>query len=126
MSPAERFDALLKPTRPGVYTVRCETVHWITGKVLGAVETTVTVTGDPIEAEAPRDEPQPPATPEPVGGQTPPVQTPAPAPAPATTPQSSVAGKKLAAPKRPSGRSSARRPVGRCRAWPPRPAVAPP
>ena len=100
MSPAERYDALLKPTRPGVYTVRCETVHWITGKVLGSVETTVTVTGDPIEVEAPRDEPQPPATPEPVGGQTPPVQTPAPAPAPAATPQSGVAGKKVAAPKR--------------------------
>jgi FtsP/CotA-like multicopper oxidase with cupredoxin domain len=56
MAPAERYDALLRPKAPGVYTATVETLHWITGKVLGVAEATITVTGEaPPEPESPAE-----------------------------------------------------------------------
>lgn len=59
MAPAERYDMLMRPKRPGVYRVKVETLHWITGRVLGEAETLITVTGDEIRDEPgkPQDEP---------------------------------------------------------------------
>jgi hypothetical protein len=48
LAPAERYDMLMRPRRPGVHRVRVETLHWITGKVLGYAETLITVTGDAL------------------------------------------------------------------------------
>ena len=76
IAPAERYDILLRPRRPGAHRVRVETLHWITGRVLGAAETLVTVTGTALP------DPAPPAQPA-----APPYQAP-PAPGPAAAPTS--------------------------------------
>ena len=61
MAPAERYDMLLRPRRPGVHRVKVETLHWITGRVLGAAETLVTVTGAPLpDPPGPAQPPAPP------------------------------------------------------------------
>ena len=40
---AERYDCVLEPTSAGTFVVRVEHLHWITGRVVGVAETTVTV-----------------------------------------------------------------------------------
>lgn len=40
---AERDDLIFEPTEPGVYTIRADIIHWITGAVLGTASTSVTV-----------------------------------------------------------------------------------
>jgi hypothetical protein len=106
LAPAERYDMLMRPRRPGVHRVRVETLHWITGKVLGYAETLITVTGDALPDE------RPPAPPDPDYGypfDVPPVEAPvapppelAPAQAPAApTPQARVLGSKSKSKKRP-------------------------
>lgn len=91
MAPAERYDMLLRPRRPGVHRVTVETLHWITGRILGAAETLVTVTGSPLPD--PPGPPQPPAAPY----EPPPAPgAPLPLPAAATAPRPSVKGVKVA------------------------------
>jgi FtsP/CotA-like multicopper oxidase with cupredoxin domain len=48
MAPAERYDMLLRPRRPGVVRAKVETLHWITGRVLGSAETLITVIGQAL------------------------------------------------------------------------------
>jgi len=110
MAPAERYDVFMRPRKPGVHRVRVETLHWITGKVLGYCDTLITVTGDPLPdpVTPPPAEPPPgfpfdvppveaPAPPLPDLGQ---AAAPAPAPSPAQappatpTPQARVLGSK--------------------------------
>jgi hypothetical protein len=94
MAPAERYDLLLRPRSPGVHRVKVETLHWITGRVLGAAETLVTVTGAPLPD--PPGPAQPPAPPY----QAPPAPGPAAASPPAAAappaPQVAVKGAKTA------------------------------
>lgn len=95
MAPAERYDMLLRPRRPGVHRVTVETLHWITGRILGAAETLVTVTGSPLPD--PPGPPQPPAAPY----EPPPAPgAPSPLPAAATAPRPAVKGVKVAKRKR--------------------------
>jgi hypothetical protein len=72
MCPAERYDMILRPRKPGVVRVKVETLHWITGKVLGAAETLITITGQAL--------PDPPPSNPPAGGGGAPYNPPAPAP----------------------------------------------
>jgi hypothetical protein len=88
---------ILRPRKPGVVRVKVETLHWITGKVLGSAETLITVSGQAIP-----DPPKPPSNPYPPGPASPYPSAPAaqpPAPAPAATPsqplKASVKGKKV-------------------------------
>src|SRR4051812_12224847 len=108
MCPAERYDMILRPRRPGVVRVKVETLHWITGRVLGSAETLITITGQAL--------PDPPSDPPGGGGpydpapgaygQPAPAAPAAPAPAPAPAQPSvaprkpSVKGKKVASKKR--------------------------
>jgi hypothetical protein len=69
---AERYDMILRTRRPGVVRVTVETLHWITGRVLGSAETLITVTGQalpdsPPQSERPSSPPDSPAS----GGATP-------------------------------------------------------
>lgn len=43
LSSAQRYDLMVRPERPGVYPARLEFRHWITGKILGRCDTTITV-----------------------------------------------------------------------------------
>jgi FtsP/CotA-like multicopper oxidase with cupredoxin domain len=82
MAPAERYDMILRPRRPGVHRVRVETLHWITGQVLGFAETLITVTGDALPDPAPDAPPAEPYEPPASSGQPAPAAAePAPAPA---------------------------------------------
>jgi FtsP/CotA-like multicopper oxidase with cupredoxin domain len=101
MCPAERYDMILRPRKPGVVRVKVETLHWITGKVLGSAETLITVSGQAIP-DPPKPPSNPPAKPYPPGPASPYPSAPAaqpPAPAPAATPsqplKASVKGKKV-------------------------------
>jgi FtsP/CotA-like multicopper oxidase with cupredoxin domain len=104
MCPAERYDMILRPRRPGVVRVKVETLHWITGRVLGSAETLITVTGAAL--------PDPPSNP-PGGGPAQPSPgpygqpAPAPAPSPAAAqpaapapPKASVKGKRVTSKKK--------------------------
>jgi FtsP/CotA-like multicopper oxidase with cupredoxin domain len=62
MSGAERYEAMLRPTRPGTYPIEVEFFHYITGRSLGVVTGNLVVTGPDV------------TPPEPV---VPPVETPA-------------------------------------------------
>jgi FtsP/CotA-like multicopper oxidase with cupredoxin domain len=62
MSGAERYEAMLRPTRPGTYPIDVEFFHYITGRSLGVVTGNLVVTGPDV------------TPPEPV---LPPVETPA-------------------------------------------------
>jgi len=89
MSGAERYEALLRPTRPGTYAITVESFHYITGRSLGTVTGNLVVTGPdvtpPPPVEPPVETPEgpvivaPPPIPEPGLGATPPT-------APATGP----------------------------------------
>jgi FtsP/CotA-like multicopper oxidase with cupredoxin domain len=71
IAPAERYDMLMRPRRPGVHRVRVETTHWITGRVLGYAETLITVTGTALP-DPPPDRPAPtPYHPPPAAGSPP-------------------------------------------------------
>jgi FtsP/CotA-like multicopper oxidase with cupredoxin domain len=110
MAPAERYDMVFRPRKPGVYRVKCETLHWITGKVLGYAETLITVRGDALpDPEPAPGQPSPPpdygyGTPaQPVdpyaqAAPQPAAAAPAPAPAAAQAPvpkKASVRGTKI-------------------------------
>jgi plastocyanin len=43
ISPAERLGIVIKAAKPGVYPVEFTTHHWVSGKALGSVRTTVTI-----------------------------------------------------------------------------------
>jgi FtsP/CotA-like multicopper oxidase with cupredoxin domain len=47
---AERYDCLLRPAAPGGFVVRVEYLHWITGRVVGIAETTITVADGATDA----------------------------------------------------------------------------
>ncbi|MEA2287272.1 MAG: hypothetical protein QOJ21_3315 [Solirubrobacteraceae bacterium] len=113
LAPAERYDMIMRPRKPGVHRVRVETLHWITGKVLGYADTLITVTGDalPDLSPSPADPVEPgngfpfdvpaveaPIAPPPDLSQAAAAPGPAPAPAPApaapATPQTRVLGSK--------------------------------
>jgi FtsP/CotA-like multicopper oxidase with cupredoxin domain len=116
LAPAERYDMVFRPRKPGVYRVRCETLHWITGKVLGYAETLITVRGDalPDPEPAPTDPyPEPdygygtPSTPAPSQPAQPYVQgTPDPAAAAAPAPAPAAAPAQAPVPKKPSVRGT--------------------
>jgi FtsP/CotA-like multicopper oxidase with cupredoxin domain len=80
MCPAERYDMILRPRTPGVIGVKVETLHWITGAVLGSAETLITVSGPPLPDPPPND---PPGAGGPYDPYRPPSGTAQPAPAPA-------------------------------------------
>jgi FtsP/CotA-like multicopper oxidase with cupredoxin domain len=114
LAPAERYDMIMRPRKPGVHRVRVETLHWITGKVLGYADTLITVTGDalPDLSPSPADPLEPgtgfpfdvpaveaPIAPPPDLSQAAAAPAPAPGPAPAApatpaTPQTRVLGSK--------------------------------
>jgi FtsP/CotA-like multicopper oxidase with cupredoxin domain len=107
MAPAERYDMILRPRKPGVVRVKVETLHWITGKVLGSAETLITVTGSPL--------PEPPPSNPPGGGPHQPSPGPYghPAPAPPGPAQPAplkptVKGRKVTSKKRRKPRLSLR------------------
>jgi hypothetical protein len=52
-SGAERYEALLRPTRPGTYPIRVEFFHYITGKSLGAVTGNLVVHGADVTPPPP-------------------------------------------------------------------------
>ena len=127
MGPAERYDMLLRPRRPGVVRVKVETLHWITGRVLGAAETLITVTGQALPDPTPPSAPwQPPA---PYGPPAAPAVPGAPAPAPPAAPPAAappakpiVKGANAASKKKPKvtlrerlrrRRKKAKKPVGK-------------
>jgi FtsP/CotA-like multicopper oxidase with cupredoxin domain len=90
MAPAERYDMLMRPRRPGVHRVRVETLHWITGRVLGSAETLITVTGTALP-DPPPDKPAPtPYDPPPAPGSPPGPAAAAPQPAPAAPPSATA------------------------------------
>jgi FtsP/CotA-like multicopper oxidase with cupredoxin domain len=86
---AERYDCILRATRPGRHIVRVEHLDWITGDVVGIAETTITISGDVPPSQS---------TPDPGAGGTP-------SSAPPSNPAASPAG----AP--PSGASSGQSPA---------------
>jgi FtsP/CotA-like multicopper oxidase with cupredoxin domain len=52
-SGAERYEALLRPTRPGTYPITVEFFHYITGKSLGVVTGNLVVTGPDVTPPPP-------------------------------------------------------------------------
>ena len=96
MAPAERYDLILRPRRPGVHRVRVETLHWITGRVLGFAETLVTVTGTALPDPPARQPPAEPYAPTPApGAPAPPGPAAAPVPAAGAPPRVAVKGAKV-------------------------------
>jgi FtsP/CotA-like multicopper oxidase with cupredoxin domain len=101
MAPAERYDMLMRPRRPGVHRVRVETLHWITGRVLGYAETLITVTGQALPDPPPTDPPSAPYEPPPAPGAAPVQGYAAPQAAPpGPAPRAAVKGAKLTRRKR--------------------------
>jgi FtsP/CotA-like multicopper oxidase with cupredoxin domain len=103
MCPAERYDMILRPRKPGVVRVKVETLHWITGRVLGSAETLITVTGQALP-DPPPSNPNPPTGGGPYNppgyGQPAPAAQPAPAPQPA--PAAAQPAAPAATPKKPA------------------------
>jgi FtsP/CotA-like multicopper oxidase with cupredoxin domain len=102
MCPAERYDVILRPRQPGVVRVKVETLHWITGKVLGSAETLITMSGQALP-DPPPSNPSGggPSNPYPSAPQPAPPAEPAPAAArPAAPPKPSVKGSKVTSKKR--------------------------
>ena len=53
MSGAERYEAMLRPTRPGTYAIDVEFFHYITGRSLGVVTGNLVVTGPDVTPPSP-------------------------------------------------------------------------